>query len=583
MPDLIKRLNPGNLCICFALGLLLAMSRPGSAAPPKPSPDHPVAAKTDSAPAPVAQKTVPMAPITLHGQTLFSVRGALSFTAEARAQAIQRRLEGISKDVELKSKPLTVADGENTSDIMAGSLVVMSVTDQDAASANTTRQMLAMDYTQRINDALETFRHEYSIKSLSLGVVYALIATALLILFFRFLGLVFRQIYVKLHSWRGTIIRSWRIQSFELLPAGRITGFAIALARLLRLAISLVVIYIYASVVLGFFPWTRGYAHLLLDYVLSALRVAGNAVLAYLPNVFFIAVFAVIALYIIKFVRIIFTEIGKGTIEIPNFYPEWAEPTYKIVRVLILILAAVIIFPYLPGSSSSAFRGISIFLGVLLSLGSTSAVANVVAGVILTYMRAFTVGDRVKIADTIGDVMEKTLLITRIRTIKNVEITIANAMVLNSHIINFSASAREEGLILHTEVTIGYDAPWRTVHQLLLDAAAECEDIKKEPKPFVFQTALDDFYVHYEINAYTDQPSKMAQTYSDLHQKIQDKFNEAGIEIMSSHYANVRDGNQTTIPEKYLPKEYKAPHFRVGLDSVLPQAGKPGTTTPPEE
>jgi len=138
-------------------------------------------------------------------------------------------------------------------------------------------------------------------------------------------------------------------------------------------------------------------------------------------------------------------------------------------------------------------------------------------------------------------------------------------MVLSTHIINFSASAQQQGLILHTTVTIGYDAPWRTVHQLLIDAALATENILKEPKPYVLQTALDDFYVHYELNAFTDQPSRMAVIYSDLHQNIQDKFNQAGVEIMSSHYSSVRDGNQTTIPEEYLPKGYVPPSFRLGL------------------
>ena len=239
----------------------------------------------------------------------------------------------------------------------------------------------------------------------------------------------------------------------------------------------------------------------------------------------------------------------------------------------------IVIFPYLPGSKSPAFQGISIFLGVLFSLGSTSAVANVVAGVILTYMRAFKLGDRVKIADTIGDVIEETLLVTRIRTIKNVEITIANAMVLSSHIINFSASAQREGLILHTAVTIGYDAPWRTVHQLLIDAALATEHILKEPKPFVFQTALDDFYVHYEVNAFTDQPNRMAAIYSDLHQNIQDKFNEKGVEIMSPHRSSVRDGNPIAIPDEYLPKDYVPPAFRLGLldNLVVGLRGTPKT------
>ena len=524
---------------------------------------------------PGGSSPVASAPVTVNGKALFAVQGALSFSAEARAAAISSRIEELSKDVTLKSQPIVVSEAESSSDIVAGDLVLMSVTDQDAHAAGIARQTLAKDYAQRIGAALIAYRHEYSLKSIILGGVYALLSTLVLILVFQLLGIAFRRLYKKLDSWRGTLIPSLRIQKFELLPANRITDFVIGIAKLVRLALSLVLAYSYASLVLGFFPWTRGYARVLLGYVLSPLKLVGEAVVAYLPNVFFIAVILLISFYFTKFVRIIFDEIGKETIEFPNFYPEWAEPTYKIVRVLIFALTVIVIFPYLPGAKSPAFQGVSIFLGVLLSLGSTSAVADIVAGVILTYMRAFKIGDRVKIADTIGDVIEKTLLVTRIRTIKNVEITITNSMVLSSHIINFSVSTREEGLILHTSVTIGYDAPWRTVHQLLIDAALACDNLLKEPKPFVFQTALDDFYVHYEINAFTDQPSRMAKIYSDLHEKIQDKFNEAGVEIMSSHYASVRDGNRTTIPDEYLPKSYVTPSFRLGLKDLLGRTKAP--------
>ena len=504
-----------------------------------------------------APSTAPTAPVIVSGKTLFSVQGVLSFSAEARAAAISKRIRDLSQDVVLRSQTISVSDAEGASDIVAGDLVVMSVTDRDARAASVTRQALAQDYAQRIAAALTAYRHEYSLKSLILGGVYALISTIVLIVLLRLLGILFRKFYKKLHSWRGTVIPSLRIQKFELLPADRIADFAIGVTRLTRLALVLVICYFYASLVLGFFPWTRGYARVLLGYVLSPLKQVSDAAIAYLPNVFFIAVILVIAYYVTKFVRVIFDEIGKGTISFSNFYPEWAEPTYKIVRVLIFALTLVVVFPYLPGAKSPAFQGVSIFLGVLLSLGSTSAVADIVAGVILTYMRAFRVGDRVKIADTIGDVVEKTLLVTRVRTIKNVEITITNTMVLSSHIINYSASLRDGGLILHTAVTIGYDAPWRTVHQLLIDAALACEDVRKDPKPFVLQTALDDFYVHYEINAYTDQPSRMVKIYSDLHQAIQDKFNEAGVEIMSSHYANVRDGNRSTIPDRISAEEVR--------------------------
>jgi small-conductance mechanosensitive channel len=225
----------------------------------------------------------------------------------------------------------------------------------------------------------------------------------------------------------------------------------------------------------------------------------------------------------------------------------------------------VVVWPYLPGSDSAIFQGVSVFLGILFSLGSSSAIANMVAGFVLTYMRSFKIGDRIKIGDITGDVMERTLLITRLRTIKNEDITIPNAMILNNHTTNFTTCSQQngKGLVLHTTVTIGYDVPWPKVHQALIDAALACPDVEKNPSPFVLQTSLDDFYVSYQLNAYTFTTNKMALIYSDIHQNIQDKFNEAGIEILSPHYRAQRDGNMVTIPANYLPQDYQVPSFRV--------------------
>jgi len=282
----------------------------------------------------------------------------------------------------------------------------------------------------------------------------------------------------------------------------------------------------------------------------------------YLPNLFTIIVILFVTRYAIRFLKVFFDEISNEKVVLEKFHKDWADPTFKIVRFLIYAFTAIVIFPYLPGSQSPVFQGISVFIGVLFSFGSSSAISNIVAGVVLTYMRPFKIGDRVKIADTTGDIVEKTLLVTRVRTIKNVDISIPNSMIMGSHIINFSSSSSGTGLILHTGVTIGYDAPWKTVHELLINAALATSEINKEPKPFVLQTSLDDFYVSYELNAYTNSPNIMAKIYSELHSNIQDKFNEAGVEIMSPHYGAHRDGNQTTIPENYLPKTYQAPSFR---------------------
>jgi small-conductance mechanosensitive channel len=300
--------------------------------------------------------------------------------------------------------------------------------------------------------------------------------------------------------------------------------------------------------------------------VWSPLKGVFIAVWNYLPNLFSIAVIYFVMKYFIRFVRYIFSEIEAGKLQISGFHADWAMPTFSIIKFLLYAFMFVLIFPLLPGSDSDIFKGVSVFIGILFSLGSSSAIANMVAGLVITYMRPFKTGDRIKIADVTGDVIEKTLLVTRIKTIKNEIITIPNASVLSGNTTNFSIEANEVGLIIHTTVTIGYDVPWKKMHETLITAALRTDMILKEPKPFVLQTSLEDFYVAYQINAYTREASRQAIIYSNLHQNIQDCCNEAGIEILSPHYRAARDGNMTTIPADYLPKDYKTPGFNVKVE-----------------
>jgi small-conductance mechanosensitive channel len=524
------------------------------------------------APLPVKPAGQSKSPVVVEGKTLFYVQERVySFSPADRARAIAERIQRIYKETRFSLNAIHVEEEETTTDIVAGDTIIMAVTDRDAHAAGRSRQELAQEYAGVIRTAAEELQKEHSVKTRALGLLWTVLTTVILMLAFMLLKTVFPKLYRKLDSWRGTRIRSLRIQKLELLTAGRITDALIMLARGGRIAAVLILLYSYVSLVFSFFPGTRGWGAILFDYVMRPVKLIWDAIANNLQDFFFIAVILFVAYYGIKFVKFIFAEIGKGTIEMPGFYRDWAEPTYKIVRFLLIAFTAVVVFPYLPGSKSPAFQGVSIFLGVLFSLGSTSAVANIVSGMLLTYTRAFQDGDRVRIGETTGDVLGKTLLVTRIRTIKNEDISIPNALVLSSHIINYSSSAQEQGLILHTGVTIGYDAPWRQVYELLIAAARDTERILKEPKPFVLQTSLDDFYVSYELNAFTDQPTYMARIYSDLHQNIQDKFNEAGVEIMSPHYGAMRDGNSIAIPADYVPKTYQAPSFRVQpLGNLIP-------------
>ena len=403
-----------------------------------------------------------------------------------------------------------------------------------------------------------------------IGLLLALVATGLFLAFLKGFQQLFPRVLDKVSAWGFTTTYSLKIQRVELLTGAQISDGLLGLLRVLRFVAYVSLTYLYVTSVLGFFPSTRRLSVELLNYMIEPVRMIGREFIASVPDIIAIVMIIVVTNYVIKLIHMFFNGIGRGAITFQGFHREWATPTYKIVRFFVLVLAAAAIFPYIPGSHSEAFRGISVFLGVLVSLGAAGSFGNIVAGVVLTYMRPFSVGDRVKIADTVGDITEKTLLVTRIRTIKNVDVTIPNALVLGSHIINFSSSAmKPPPLILHTSLTIGYDAPWQKVHELLIAAAKQTTHILETPEPFVLQTSLDDFYVRYEINAYTGAPNKMASIYSELHQHIQDQFNEAGIEIMSPHYTQIRDGNKTTIPDQYLPKGYHAPAFKIGPLSTL--------------
>ena len=391
----------------------------------------------------------------------------------------------------------------------------------------------------------------------------ALVATLALVVLVRLNSWTSRKLGNRISAWEGTRIRALKFQAQEILSEGEIVRILRGLVRILRLLVLLVLIYAYLQFVFTLFPWTRGLAAGLLDSTQNAVVLVFLAIIGFLPNLILILFILAIAYYLIKLAGLSFNGIREGRIEVPGFYQEWARPTFNIVRFLIVVFALIVVFPYLPGSGSAAFQGVSIFLGLLISLGSTGAVANLVGGIVITYMRAFRVGDRVRIADAEGEVVENTLLVTRIRTLKNVDVAIPNALVLTNHIINFTSQAREGGLILHTTVTIGYDVPWLKVHETLIEAARETSGIAEDPSPFVLQTSLDDFYVSYEINAHTRHPDRMAAIYSDLHQNIQNRFHEAAIEITSPHFSAVRDANRTTIPDDYLPSNYRAPGFRI--------------------
>jgi small-conductance mechanosensitive channel len=475
--------------------------------------------------------------VVLGEQTLFSITEIQGHSAQDRAKTSSERLKEIAEDVSIPIDSITVSDYKNPLTVIsAGNKLILTILDEDARAEGKTRQELAAERSQELSTAIEKYREKRSLKRRLRGILYALIATLVLIAVLYFLYKLYHRGEARIGAWLSSKKVRIGIQSFEVVRAERIRMILTFGLKIIRLFIFLGIFYVYVNLLMSLFPRTEAFGNKLFDYTFGSLKTVGLAIWAKIPGLIVLAIIVLITLYVLKLMRLFSVEVEKGAITFKGFYPEWAKPTYKICRLLVIAFAAVMAFPYIPGSDSIAFKGVSIFVGVLFSLGSTSFIANILAGYSLTFRRVFRVGDRVKIADFTGDVVEMRLNVTHLKTIKNEEISVPNSLIVNSHVVNYSSLAREKGLILHTKVTIGYDVPWRQVHALLLMAAEKTPGLLREPAPFVLQKSLDDFYITYELNAYTNTPLAMPQIYSDLHKNIQDAFNEYGVQIMSPSY-----------------------------------------------
>ena len=501
-------------------------------------------------------------PVEVDGRPILVIYASIGgFSPPERAHAIEKRLTALGRKKGIAVELIHAQDRGTWTEIVAGSDRIMGITEADAKAAERGRTELAAEYTEIIRQVITQYRIDHTFQHLLEGALYTALATgglagAIVILF-----LTRRRLRPRVQHRLERLETEVQVPSVGLRVWRYLGPAAVAVARAVFWFFVLALLQAYGTLVLSFFPATKYTSYQITNWLFSELSAFGKVLIGYIPNLILILVICLVTSYLIKVNKYFFGEIRDQRVAIHGFYPDWAEPTAKLVKFLIVAAAAIVIFPYLPGSDSPAFKGISVFLGVLLSLGSTSAVAHGVAGTILTYMRAFQVGDFVRIGNDVGEVVEKTLLVTRICTQKKEVVTVPNGTVLGGVVINYSAEGKHRGVIFHTVVTIGYSAPWRQVHELLISAAGATDDILRDPAPFVLQTALNDFYVAYELNAYTAKPGKMQETYSVLHQNIQDGFNEAGLEINSPHYLCLRDGNQTTIPKNYLAHDYEPTVF----------------------
>jgi small-conductance mechanosensitive channel len=490
--------------------------------------------------------------VVIDGQKLFRVRGISSYPAERRAQLITGRIQAIAADGSVSAESVRMIDAGDQTRIMAADRLVMVVFDADAALEGAPRPVLAEAIMTRIREAINSYRQDRDPQVLIRHTLYALGATALLVLIIFGLRWAFGRIRAVAERRYRARIQDVEFKSFRIIEAERLWAAFLMVLRLLWSLAILVFIFIYVEFVLNLYPWTRALAKNLLNLVLDPLRTMGSAILGSIDNILFLVILVIVVRYLLKLIHLFFVAVEQGRVTVSGFDREWAPPTYRIVRLLVIAFAVVVAYPYIPGSDSAAFKGVSIFLGVVFSLGSTSIIANMIAGYTMTYRRAFRIGDRVKIGEIVGDVTEIRISVTHVRSPKNEEIVVPNSMILNNEVVNYSALARERGLILHTTVGIGYETPWRQVEAMLLEAARRTQGLLRKPPPFVLQKSLGDFAVNYEINAYCDQPLQMMQLYSALHRNILDLFNEYGVQIMTPAYVGDPAGPKIVPKDKWF-------------------------------
>jgi small-conductance mechanosensitive channel len=521
-------------------------------------------------------------PVALDGETLFFVaKGIGPFTAEERAQAAQRRLTLIADDPFYSSALFRIVQKPTAAEIYYRDHLVGIRTTEDMAATGEKPEEAANALVQKVDAAVTRYRARREPMAWTKAAAIMGAATVLLALLVLGLRRARRRLEVHIESRRAHALPDRTTErlaaAFELKTAP-IQRKAL---RLLYFSAVFAATAVYLGVAFTVVPMTKGYALAAIDYVLEPVRTLWQGFLGSVGDVVFIAVVVVLAHYLIRGLRWALSEAAAGNLVIPGVSPDWAMLAFKVLRIGVVAMAAVVIYPYIPGSDTEAFKGIGIFAGALFTLGASGMAGNIVGGLALTFAGTFHVGDRVKIGDVVGDVVETTLILTRVRSIRNEIVTIPNSTILAGHIVNYSTEARSRGLALVTEVTIGYDAPWRKVHELLIEAARRTPEVLQTPAPFVLQHSLNDYHVSYEIWAYTANAIDMFLTYGALHQNIQDCFNEGGVEILSPGYASLRDGNTTTIPASYRDERYAAPSFRVRASDPAGRQGA-GTGSPKE-
>lgn len=489
------------------------------------------------------RKVTPGVPLVIDGDTLLIIYTSLGGDDPAhRVESVARKVTQIGKSLKLTTDSMHIFVSEYTDDVMCGEVVIVRVSDLDGLWNGMSRRDLAEEYLRILSVEIERLHADYGLKAKLTGLGWAVFLIVVQVVFFMLTARFIRYLRRKIAEGVNGRMKPLIIKGYELMNVPQQKRILLVLTRVLQIFLVLLQLFISLPLLFSIFPETEKFTWNMINYVWSPLRDMVVSIVRYFPNLVKIFVIIYVVRWVLKGLHHISDEIAVGHLKIDRFYQDWAQPTYHIIRIFVIAFTLVVIWPLLPGSESGVFKGVSIFVAALFSLGSTTTIGNLISGIIITYMRPFLVGDFVRIGEQEGEVIEKNAFITRLRDIKGNLVTVPNNSILSQQTVNYTAAARDgKGSIVHSTFTFTYHVPRETVEAYLLEGAARCQLLEKNPKPFVLYTALEDFYTQYEINGYTKETARLFAVYSELHRHIIDVFHEHNLDPTSSHFIKVQE------------------------------------------
>ena len=489
------------------------------------------------------RKVTPGVPLVIDGDTLLIIYTSLGGDDPAhRVESVARKVTQIGKSLKLTTDSMHIFVSEYTDDVMCGEVVIVRVSDLDGLWNGMSRRDLAEEYLRILSVEIERLHADYGLKAKLTGLGWAVFLIVVQVVFFMLTARFIRYLRRKIAEGVNGRMKPLVIKGYELMNVPQQKRILLVLTRVLQIFLVLLQLFISLPLLFSIFPETEKFTWNMINYVWSPLRDMVVSIVRYFPNLVKIFVIIYVVRWVLKGLHHISDEIAVGHLKIDRFYQDWAQPTYHIIRIFVIAFTLVVIWPLLPGSESGVFKGVSIFVAALFSLGSTTTIGNLISGIIITYMRPFLVGDFVRIGEQEGEVIEKNAFITRLRDIKGNLVTVPNNSILSQQTVNYTAAARDgKGSIVHSTFTFTYHVPRETVEAYLLEGAARCQLLEKNPKPFVLYTALEDFYTQYEINGYTKETARLFAVYSELHRHIIDVFHEHNLDPTSSHFIKVQE------------------------------------------